>query len=210
MRRQPAFLLALTVTVGLLAVGCDSTGSMLAGESGTLELHAAGTSAGKALAAASPADSGGMTPKNVDSASVAITRTMIVAQGDSAQEDSTDGVEVLTEEDLTVDLIDLQSGLDTLLTRSELSPGTYTQLRLITAEQAVVVFDDGTEREVMVASGQQTGFKVNFSPFTIDSAGDEVKITLQFDVDSSLKGNRSGKLVITPVIQARVDTSGLS
>lgn len=208
MRRLPLLFLALVVSVGLVAVGCDSTGSMVDDGEGTVELRLTGASASKALTAAAVADSGdSSTVGNVDSAAVTITRTVIVAQGDSADGDS---LVVLTEEDLTVDLMDLQSGLDTLMAEVALSQGTYEQLRMITADEATVRFDDGAEEQVMVASGQQTGFKVNFSPFTIDSPGDHVQITLQWDVENSLKGNRNGNLVITPAIEASVDTSGAS
>lgn len=175
---------------------------------GTVELRLSGASTSNALTAAAVADSGDSSMVgNVDSAAVTITRTVIVAQGDTTNGDS---LVVLTEEDFTVDLMDLQTGLDTLMAEADLSQGTYAQLRLITADEATVRFDDGTEEQVMVASGQQTGFKVNFSPFTIDSPDDNVRITIQWDVEDSLKGNRKGNLVITPSIQASVDTSGAS
>lgn len=206
MRRLSLFLLSLVVTVGLLAVGCDATGPVLDSGPGSLELHMAGASTSKALTATADSHDAAP-PSNIDSASVTITRTAIIVQGDSAQEDSS-SIEVLTEENFTVDLMDLQDGLDTLMAEVELEQGTYTQVRLITADQATVGFEDGTEREVMVASGQQTGFKVNFEPFTIDSSDDQVRLTIEWDVANSLKGNRRGTLVITPVIQATVDTSG--
>lgn len=210
MRRLSLLLLSLLVTVGLFAIGCDSAGPALDNGPGSLELHMTGASTSKAFAStADPGDSSAS--NNVDSASVTITRTAIIAQGDSAQGDTSGadgGIEVLTEDNFTVDLMDLQSGLDTLMAEIELEQGTYTQLRLITADQATVGFEDGTEREVMVASGQQTGFKVNFQPFTIDSGGDRVRLTLEWDVANSLNGNRQGNLVITPAIQATVDTSG--
>lgn len=208
MRRLPLLFLALVATLGLVAVGCDTTGSMVDDGKGTVGLRLTGASSSKALTTPSAVvDSHDTTTtRNIDSASVTITRTALVAQGDS----SADSIAVLTEEDFTVDLMDLQAGVDTMLAEVEISQGTYSQLRLITADQATVVFDDSTEREVMVASGQQTGFKVNFSPFTIDSDGDHVDITLKWDVENSLKGNRNGNLVITPSIQATVDTSGAS
>lgn len=219
MKRLSLFALTLTIAIGLIAVGCDSTGSMSQSEgAGTVEVRMTGMSTGTTLATTSHANT---PPDNIDSASVTITRTAIVAQEDSAsapadstESDSTEaedeggGIKVLTEENFVVDLMDLQGGLDTLLTKTDLPPGTYSQLRLITADRATVVFSDGTEREAMVASGQETGFKVNFPPFTIDAPDDVVQITIQWNVEQSLKGSRQGQLVITPVIQATVDTSG--
>lgn len=210
MRRLSLLALSFVVTVGLVAVGCDATGPALDSGSGSLELHMTGASTSKTLA--STADVGGPTTvSSIDSASVTITRAAIITHGESAQGNSSGDeseIEVLTEEDFIVDLMDLQSGLDTLMTEVDLGQGTYTQLRLITADQATVGFQDGTETEVMVASGQQTGFKVNFESFTIDSSDDRVQITIAWNVANSLQGNPQGKLVITPAIQASVDTSG--
>lgn len=209
MRRLPLLFLALLTTVGLVAVGCDTAGTMVDSGKGTVGLRLTGASTSKALATTSVrSDSGDTTTtSNIDSASVLITRTALVAQGDSSTEDS---IAVLTEDDMRIDLMDLQAGLDTMLAEVEISQGTYSQLRLITADQATVVFDDSTEYDVMVASGQQTGLKVNFSPFTIDSPDDHVEITVQWDVENSLHGNRNGQLVITPSVKATVDTSEAS
>lgn len=216
MRSLSAFLLALVVTVGLVA-GCDTLGSdPQDGGSGVLELHLTGPTTKNALVPTEDASPSATHLGDIDSASVTITRTTIVTQEDSSDVDSSaadstdpgdeDGIQVLTEEDFTVDLMDLQSGIDTLMATVDLEAGTYTQLRLITADEATVVFADGTERQVMVASGQQTGFKLNVEPFTIE-ADERVRLTLAWDVENSLNGSRQGNLVITPAIQASVDTS---
>jgi hypothetical protein len=71
-----------------------------------------------------------------------------------------------------------------------------------------MTFDDGSQQDVMIASGQQTGLKVNnFDPFTIESPEDRVEVTLNWDVEESLKGNTTGRFVITPVIDATVDVA---
>lgn len=212
MKRLPLLAFTLTITIGLIAVGCDSTGPTLeSDEAGTLELRMAGMSSGGATATTAAVSDSGDLFSEVDSASVVITRTAIVSEEDSSSSaaDSTEGgIKVLTEEDFTLDLTDLQSGIDTALAKTDLEQGTYAQLRLITADRATVVFSDTTEREAMVASGQQTGLKLNFAPFTIDAPDDEVQITVQWDAARSLKGSRQGNLVFTPVVQATVDTSG--
>lgn len=146
--------------------------------------------------------------ENVDSAIVTITEVAVVPADDTSEGDSTDvGIQTLTEDDFEVDLKDLQDGLDTLMTQVDVPGGTYSQLRLILDGEAEVTFDDGTQESVMVASGQQTGLKVNFDPFTIDSVDDRVEVTLNWDVEESLKGAAQGQFVITPVIGATVDTS---
>jgi hypothetical protein len=127
---------------------------------------------------------------------------------DTSDGNSTDtGIPALRNENFEVDLIDLQTGLDTTLTKIEIPSGEYSQIRLITNEKASVTFDDGTQKNVMIASGQQTGLKVNFDPFTIESADDRAEVTLNWSVQESLKGAPQGSLVVTPVIDASVDTS---
>jgi len=146
---------------------------------------------------------------DVDSVLVTIEEVSVVPVEDTSEGDSTEtGISVLTSENFEVDLVELQSGLDTTLAETEIQPGTYSQIRMITAGKAEVFFSDGTQESVMIASGQQTGLKVNFDPFTIDSADDNVEVTLNWDVEGSLKGNPQGQFVITPVIDATVDTTG--
>jgi hypothetical protein len=212
MRRLSTFLLSSVLAFGLLfAVGCDSSGSTADGESGSLELRMDGSTS-KALstvsAKASAADS-------VTEAVVTIDEVSIVPSEDSTDGDSTEvGVQALTNENFEVDLKKLQAGLDTALAEFEIPAGKYSQIRLITAEPVQATFKNGDPREVMIASGQQTGLKVNFpeDEFTIENADDRVEVTLNWNVDKFaediLKGNTQndrGKLVITPVIDATVN-----
>jgi len=206
MRRLSTLLLSSVLAFGLLfAVGCDSTGSTgtTDGESGTLELRMDGSTS-KGLSTVSATSSAA---DSITEATVTIAEVSIVPVEDTTEEDSTEtGIEVLSDTDFTVDLKQLQSGLDTALAEIEIAAGEYSQIRLVTAGKANVTFADGSPREVMIASGQQSGLKVNFDPFTIDSADDRVEVTLNWDVQESLKGNPRGNLVITPVIDATVST----
>jgi len=204
MRHVSSILLSSVVAFGLLfAVGCDSTGSMSSGESGTLELSMSDASTSKSLNALATMSSA---EANVTEATVTITELSIVPAEDTSDGDSTDaGITVLRDANFEVDLIDLQTGLDTTLAEIEIPSGEYSQIRLITNEEANVTFDDGTQEDVMIASGQQSGLKVNFDPFTIESADDRAEVTLNWDVQESLKGNPQGNLVITPVIDASVN-----
>lgn len=203
MRHVSSILLSAVVAFGLLfTAGCDSTGSMSNGENGTLELSMSNASTSKSLSTLATTSSAG---SNVTEATVTITELSIVPAEDTSDGDSTDaGISVLRDANFEVDLIDLQTGLDTTLAEIEIPTGEYSQIRLITNEKADVTFDDGTQKDVMIASGQQTGLKVNFDPFTIESADDRAEVTLNWDVQESLKGNPQGNLVITPVIDASV------
>jgi hypothetical protein len=195
-------VLALGFAAFLLA-GCDSTGSTPSAAGGTMTLNMAGASGSTAATEALAAPSA--SSPTIQEARVTISQISVVPAADTSTGDSTDaGISVLSTENVEVDLIDLQAGLDTTLAELELSAGTYSQIRLITNEQAQLTFDDGSQEDVMIASGQQTGLKVNFDPFTLDTARDSVQVTLNWDVQNSLKGSAQGQFVITPVIDATV------
>ena len=191
----------LSLALGaLLLTGCDATGVSANENSGSMSLSMTGSSTSTTMA--EPLS----TPSTADSirkALVTISEVSVVPVSDTSNGDSTEtGVSVLSDENVEVDLMELQTGLDTTLVEFEIPAGDYSQIRLITADAARVTFNDDTQRDVMIASGQQTGLKVNFDPFTIDSAQDSVDVTLNWSVQESLKGNSRGQFVITPVIDA--------
>lgn len=204
MKRLSTLLFSVVLAFGLVLTGCDSTGGSADGESGTLELRTNGSTS-KALSSAKST-----AQDSITEALVTITEVSIVPSEDSTEGDSTEiGVQALTNEDFEVDLKRLQTGLDTAIAEFEIPAGEYSQIRLITADKAKVTFDDGSQQDVMIASGQQTGLKVNFDPFTIDSVDDRVEVTLNWDVQEVLRGNPAGQFVITPAIEATVNvTSG--
>ncbi|PQJ35568.1 hypothetical protein BSZ35_14010 [Salinibacter sp. 10B] len=209
MRSFSSFLLSLVVAGGLLfAAGCDSTGAD--GESGTLELRMNGSTS-KALTKSVTTHSGPPTADSIEKALVTIGEVSIVPAEKADQGDSTDtGVKVLSDTEFEVDLKNLQAGVDTALAEVEIPTGTYSQVRFITTEKVQVTFKgDSNPTGVKIASGQQTGLKATFDPFTIESADDRVEVTINWDVEEALKGNPNGKYVITPAIQATVDTTSI-
>jgi hypothetical protein len=209
MKRLSTLLFSVVLAFGLVLTGCDSTGGSANGESGTLELRMDGSTS-KALSTtkSTAADS-------VTKALVTIDEVSIVPTEDSTEGDSTEvGVQALTTENFEVDLKRLQAGLDTALAEFEIPAGEYSQIRLVTAEPVQATFKNGNEREVKIASGQQTGLKVNFpeDEFIIENADDRVEVTLNWNVDKFaediLRGNNEieqRQLVITPVIDATVN-----
>jgi hypothetical protein len=212
MKRLSTLLLSSVLAFGLLfAVGCDSTGSTT--ESGSLELRMDGSTS-KALSSVSTKSSAA---DSVTEALVTVDEISIVPTEDSADGDSTDvGVQVLTDKDFEVDLKRLQTGLDTAMADLDIPTGEYSQIRLVTAEPVQATFKNGDQREVKIASGQQTGLKVNFpeDEFTIENADDRVEVTLNWNVEKFaediLRGNAQfdqRQLVITPVIEATVNVT---
>lgn len=191
MQRLSSFLLVAVVAFGLtLTTGCDSTTS----DSGSLDLTMSGSST-KTL-------SKQMTASDVDTARVTIEKLSIVPADQSSADGGPEvGVTVLTDSNFTVDLKNLQAGINETLPTIDIPTGTYSQLRLVTTDKAKVSFTNTTGTEdVMIASGQQTGLKVNFSAFTVESADDRVEMTVEWDVTESLKGSGSGTYTITPQI----------
>lgn len=136
---------------------------------------------------------------------------MVVSDVTVAPENSEDDeTSVLTTENFTVDLKSLNSGLEENIDDFSIPVNPdegYGQIRLKTGSEAVkLTLKDGTEKTARVASNE---IKLNFSPgFTVDSPDDRVEVTVDWDVEESLKGREAGSdlsqsnLVITPVVQA--------
>lgn len=201
MSRSSSLFLTALLAVGLVLTGCDSAGS--AGESGSLELRMDDLSSSSTTTLQTRMPDR-FTADSIDAAVVPFTEVSIVPSEDSTDGDSTEvGVKVLSDSNFTVDLKDLQAGLDTAMADIDVPAGTYEQVRLVTAGTAQVSFvdADGTQ-PVMIASGQQSGLKVNVEPFTIEGADDRVELTVNWDVNESLKGSSQGRYVITPVVHA--------
>ncbi len=187
-------LLALAVVIGGAAalVGCDTVGSGASSdEEGRLRV----------LLTDAPGD--------ILEAHVTITRVAIVPANDSADGDAGEGgLEVLSEDSVTVDLVELQNGVTETLGDVTIPAGTYGQIRLVTAREATVYYEDadGEARaaDLKLPSADETGIKINFEPFTVDEATGEIEVTLDFDVEKSfVKAGASGTYVFKPVVHAQ-------
>jgi len=118
-----AFGLAILAAAGLLLVGCDSGGSTTSG--GTLAVQLTDA------------------PGDIVEAEVTIEEVTAVPAEDTSEEGD-GGISVLTDSSFTVDLTSLQNGVTTLLGEVQLEPGTYSQIRLKTAREASVFYEDST------------------------------------------------------------------
>lgn len=114
----------------------------------------------------------------------------------SVQIESADtGWVTLTDEPHKLDLLTLQNDVTAALGGTELAPGMYGQLRLIVDSSSVVI--DGVESPLKIASGMQSGIKIN-----LDAAIEEnmtYSLTLDYDAHKSVKSTPNGYLM-TPVI----------
>ena len=143
-------------------------------------------------------------PGDLVSAFVTIDRVELIGDvEDDFDGESEDGRYILLlDEPFEVDLLTLQDGVTTELADTDLPDGDYRQIRLIVGEDAFVVLEDGTEMDLKVPSGTQTGIKIPLPPITVDEEGDLVVLTVDFDVEQSFvqRGNSGMGYIFKPVL----------
>ena len=124
--------------------------------------------------------------------------TFSQVQVHQATENETDGSGWITvfSGSKTVDLLDFEEeGSKAFLGEANLTEGRYTQIR-ITVEDAVGVDkEDGTEAPIVVSSGTAKVVR----PWNV-TAGEAVSVTLDIDLDRSLREQGNGQWRMTPVI----------
>jgi len=185
MRYLSTLLLAAVASIGLLT-GCDS--SQTAGGTMTVKLTDA--------------------PGDILEAEVTIERVAAVRETDASNGTAMEGgTSILTDSSFTVDLTTLQGGVTELMGEVQLDPGTYNQIRLKTAKQATVMYENSNgepaEADLQLPSASETGLKINFDPVELDSEGDRAEVTLDFSVEESfVEAGTTGTYVFKPVIDA--------
>jgi len=186
MKYASSLFLVVLASAGLLLTGCDSNES------------SGGTMAVKLTDA----------PGDILKAEVTIERVSAVRSSNTSSGGATEGgTSVLSDSAVTVDLTRLQGGVTELLGEVQLDPGTYSQIRLKTARQAVVSYEnengDSTEADLRLPSANETGIKINFEPVNLESEGDRAEVTLDFSVeDSFVEGGTMGTYIFKPVVDA--------
>jgi hypothetical protein len=115
---------------------------------------------------------------------------------------------VLSEEELSFNLLELTNGLTTELANIDVPAGNYNLVRLY-VKSANVVLKDGTTHKMVVPSGAQTGIKVFINPEIVVSGGLTAELLLDFDVSKSfvVLGNNNTPagikgFIFKPVIKA--------
>lgn len=125
--------------------------------------------------------------------------------------------------EVTLDLLELRSGLDTSLAVGSLPTGTYHQIRLHVVKAELQFTDSTPNRVFTVPSGSQSGLKINVQPAFVVAAGQTTPLVLDFDLSRSFhvtgQGGEptcddlkqgSGKVLFNPVIHAsNADETGL-
>ncbi len=97
---------------------------------------------------------------------------------------------VVSEEPVTVNLLDLRNGVTELLADIEIPQGSYDLVRLYIEEASLKVVD-GEEYTVKVPGGDRTGIKVFIQPSLVIEGGLTSELLLDFDLSKSfiLRGN---------------------
>ncbi|MCU4154560.1 DUF4382 domain-containing protein [Carboxylicivirga sp. A043] len=99
---------------------------------------------------------------------------------------------VVSEEEMSFNLLDLTNGVTAGLVDLEIEAGEYDLIRLYVSE-ASIVLKDGTEHSLKVPSGSQTGIKIFLNPALVVTGGLTSELLLDMDVSKSfvLKGDFS-------------------
>ena len=122
---------------------------------------------------------------------------------------------VLSEEEMSFNLLDLTNGVTASLVDLEIEVGSYDLIRLYVSE-ANVVLGDGGSFDLNIPSGSQTGIKIFIDPSIEVAGGLTAELLLDFDVSQSFvpQGNPNSADAINgftfkPTIKAaNLTTSG--
>jgi hypothetical protein len=133
-------------------------------------------------------------PSSLDSVIISVRRVEV----HKAANDSTSGWYVINNTPRSFNLLDLRNGASAVLGDSVLSPGQYTQIRLILNNNNYVKEND-LRHNLKIPSGIQTGIKLNHE-FTIEP-GNLYELVLDFNVDKSINITGNGNYMMKPVIR---------
>ena len=103
----------------------------------------------------------------------------------------------------TYDLLELTSGVDTLLAEGDFPTGTLREVRLILGPENYVQID-GELIPLSTPSAQQSGLKIKLENGTLEP-GQSYVVMLDFDAGRSVvRAGNSGKYNLKPVIRGKV------
>jgi hypothetical protein len=148
----------------------------------------------------------------IESATVTINKVEIRKTGD----DEGNPFMVLSEDTVTLDLIDLRNGVMANLLDIEVPSGDYDLVRLYVTDASLTVKGYTESFNVKVPSGAQTGIKIFIEPELRVSGGLTTELLLDFDLSKSFvirgtlkpQGAMNG-FIFKPVIRAsNLSTAG--
>lgn len=141
---------------------------------------------------------------SIESATVTITKVEIKKAGDGVSDGNP--FVVLSEDTVTIDLINLRNGVTETLLELEIPAGEYDQIRLYVEEAGLKLKDFDESYNVKVPSGKQTGIKLHINPSIVISGGLTSEVLIDFDLSGSfvLRGNMNNNngFIFKPCIRA--------
>jgi hypothetical protein len=120
--------------------------------------------------------------------------------GDDDGEEEEDGIITLTDETRQIDLLQLQDGTTALLADGVTVPeGEYSQLRFVLTDDVYVVVD-GTRQSLRVPSNT---IRIVLPDVEVENDGDQLEVTLDFDVEDSFVEQGNGNYLFKPTIKVK-------
>ncbi|MBE0679743.1 MAG: DUF4382 domain-containing protein [Bacteroidales bacterium] len=140
----------------------------------------------------------------IESATVTITRVEIKKVGDGISDGNP--FVTLSDDTVTIDLIDLRNGITETLLEMDIPAGEYDMIRLYVDEAGLKLRDYDDPYRVKVPSGSQTGIKIKIYPYLEVAEGLTSELLLDVDLSRSfvLRGNmhNNNGFIFKPVIRA--------
>ena len=143
----------------------------------------AGTTHGRLVVRAQPAPGPAEATPGIVSARVDVERVEVFVD---AEVDEESAFYVVTSEPLTLELLELGSGLDEILGSAGLPRGRIDQIRVVVPSGAVTLAD-GRTFDLDIPSGDASGVKVFPDPPILTGVEWTTEVTLDFDVAESFR-----------------------
>jgi len=123
----------------------------------------------------------------IESATITITKVEIRKSGDY----SDSSFILLSEDSVTLDLLQLRNGVTAELLNLQIPQGNYDLIRLYVDQASLKIKDQPVAYNVKVPSGKQTGIKIFISPSIGVDGGLTSELLLDFDLSRSfvMRGN---------------------
>ena len=184
--KQISLLLTFALTMLVGFTSCDSTNSN--GGTGTMEVTMTDA------------------PANYDSVQVTINEVRVRQENDSDSEaDETDGESeedgwvTISDQQMTVNLLELTNGSQVSLGSQELEAGAYSQIRLVLGDENTVTVD-GETYPLQTPSAQQSGLKLNVDAEVEENT--QYSLLIDFDAARSIVQQGNGDYLLKPVLRA--------
>ncbi len=139
-------------------------------------------------------------PETYSEVNITISEIKVHLAGDDVENEG-EWIEWTLDEE-PYNLMELKD-VSVLLSKGELEPGKYTQIRLIIPKASVLLTTEKIE-DVEVPSGDQTGIKL-IHPFEIIENG-TTELIIDFDAEKSVIKTDNGEYILKPVIKVTSST----